>query len=116
MFNVNLKCCRSRKHESEARIDVAIRVANDYLRERVTMPARCNDDASAFGVVASGERLAPVSRAFRDCCSEGGNALEPKAWGEDTEHPWDQELRRHVLSTHGNVIRDLAETLLQRTI
>ena len=55
--------------------------------------------------VSGGGHLPPVSCAFAGCQWHGGGVCEERAFRDDPEHPWDQELRTHVLEAHaGNLV------------
>ena len=83
------------------------------LRDHPTLPADPRDAQVPWLDVASGGRLPPVSCAFKGCMWHGGGRVNVVSRQDDAEHPWDQELRGHILETHGEEIQRLASTILE---
>ena len=91
-------------------------LADVHIRDEVTMPAdpdnteqsMCRQDAQTGGW------LAPVSCAFRRCtwCVAAKASSSKTAYEDDPEHPWDQQLRAHVSSAHGDAIHGLARDIV----
>jgi hypothetical protein len=107
LFNVRMVSDRPRCTEPE-RMHVAARSLADHLRKHVTVPADWANPEKPFLDVAKGNRLPPVSCAFKDCRWHGGNERVTRAMREAAkddrtgtyEHPWDFQLRAHVLNDH----------------
>ena len=91
-------------------LDAAESLANK-LRNRPTMPAHPQDATRSWMDVTSGGRLPPVSCAFRGCSWYGGNKVKVIYARTDPEHPWDQELKQHVLSKHNQDITEASRNL-----
>ena len=110
MFGVKLRTERSRKTEQDLMLEAAEALASSFLRDHVTMPASCEDSRISFRDAESGGRLPPVSCGFQ-CCTftVSGRKSCRTAYEDDAEHPWDQELRTHVLEVHGADIRALMQ-------
>jgi hypothetical protein len=114
MFDVRLASERSRKTEPERLNAAATRLA-DQLRDHVTMPADLRDPERSYADTNSGKRLPPVSCAFKNCLWYGGDTPVTRSMREVAidkasgvyEHPWDFELRAHVLSNHGCEMEDI---------
>ena len=111
MFAIRTSTDRPRKPESDLLSESVERTAV-HLRDRVTMPANpANMELSITepDIVDSGARLPPVSCAFRKCGWKGGGETTDKCYRDDCEHPWDQQLREHVLAEHrGELLEDAA--------
>ena len=111
MFAIRTSTDRPRKPESDLLSESAERTAV-RLRDRVTMPANpTNMELSITepDIVDSGARLPPVSCAFRKCGWKGGGETTDRCYRDDSEHPWDQQLREHVLAEHrGELLEDAA--------
>ena len=114
MFDVRLASERPRKTEPEGHNAAAARLA-DRLRDHVTMPADLCDPEISCAEANSGNRLPPVSCAFKSGLWHAGEtpvtrsmrkAAIDKASGV-YEHPWDFELRAYGLSSHGCEMQDI---------
>ena len=76
------------------------------------MPADLENPEVSFADAGSGNRLPPVSCAFKKCCWTGGSVpvtrhMRQEAMDRDTgtyEHPWDFEIHRHILTDHRSVL------------
>ena len=81
------------------------------------MPAGTEDDTTEFWIekVKTGGRLPPVSCAFVGCTWCGGGACSAADLQDDPEHPWDQQLRKHVLSEHSEVIQSTSVSAFKGT-
>ena len=102
MFHIRTSPDRPRKPESDVRWETAERIAV-RLRGHVTMqanPANMELSITDPDIVDSGARLPPVSCAFRKCGWKGGGASSDTCYRSDCEHPWDQQLRQHVVVEH----------------
>ena len=88
----------------------AQRVAS-FLRAHPTMPADPADAQKPWLEVSGGGRLPPVSCAFAGCPWYGGHHCEDRLFRTDPEHPWDQELRAHVLEAHAGSIAEAGKDL-----
>lgn len=88
----------------------AQRVAS-LLRAHPTMPAEPADAEKSWLEVSGGGRLPTVPCAFGGCPWHGGSACEDWVFREDPEHPWDQELRTHVLDSHVGIIPEAGKDL-----
>ena len=73
------------------------------------MPADLADAQKPWLEVSGGGRLPPVSFPFAGCPWHGGHHCEDRAFRKDPEHTWDQELRTHVLATHGGSIAEAGQ-------
>ena len=106
MFGVRTQPDRTRKTEQDLMLAAAKTVADSFLRDHVTMPAKCEDGRISMTDADSGGRLPPVSCGFQ-CCTftVSGRKSCRSMYEDDGEHPWDQELRTHVLEVHGADIR-----------
>ena len=104
MFVIEVKEDRQRKPESDLRLEAANVVAAKHLRKVVTLPADPVNPTISFRDVESGGWLPPVSCAFRGCRWSGGGAVPEAAYRDDCEHPWDQQLKVHVQTDHGDTI------------
>ena len=110
MFAIRMLSQRDRKAEPDLLLDAAQKVADSCLRKRVTMPANPSDANESFEDADSGGRLPSVSCAFRGCnwsCSPA--RCSKLAYEDDSESPWDQELRKHVAETHGETLKILLQ-------
>ena len=76
------------------------------LREHPTMPADPQNQQKPWLRVSGGGHLPPVSCAFAECQWHGGRFCEEQAFRDYPEHPWDQELRTHVLDAHADGIAE----------
>ena len=113
MFQICVKEDRQLKTNADLRAEVAASLA-ERLRDHPTMPADPSDSKRPWLDVASGGRLPPVSCAFRGCSWHGGHAAVPSSFRDDPEHPWDQELRHHVLTQHAADIESAVKSRLLR--
>ena len=86
--------------------DVA-QALSKLLRPRPTMPPHPDDLTASWTDVSEAGRLPPVSCAFSGCAWTGGGTVTECARRDDSEHPWDQELREHVLKEHNNHFLEL---------
>ena len=112
MLDIRVRSERIRKPEADVLQEAAEEIAMHCLRDHVTMPADPNDMSVSLTLTASGGRLPPVSCAFRGCGWCGGGPSSRQAYEDDCEHPWDQQLREHVASTHGARLSELTSPLL----
>jgi hypothetical protein len=118
LFNVRVAPTRPRQTEPE-RMHVAAQSLAEHLRKHVTLPAHWADPKISYMDVKTGNRLPPVSCAFKECRWHGGNervtrAMRDAAKDETTgayEHPWDFQLRAHVLLDHAQVLESVLERL-----
>ena len=99
---------RVRKPESDLMMEAASEIAGTCLRDRVTMPADPSNPEVSLCDPNSGGRLPPVSCAFRGCTWQCDTHASQTASRDDCEHPWDQQLRKHVLSCHGSPLQSIA--------
>ena len=106
MFHVRVAGNRSRVHVHDLRLQVAERIA-EQLRAKPTVPANPENKLVPWTELQNGGRLAPVSCAFQGCCWQGGTSFNDESAQDDTEHPWDQQLRKHILDTHGGTLQRL---------
>lgn len=81
------------------------------LRAHPIMPADPADAQKPWLDVSGGGRLPPVSCAFAGCPWYGGHHCEGRVFRKDPEHPWDQELRTHVLAAHAGSIAEAGKDL-----
>lgn len=73
----------------------------------VIIPADPADSSKALTDASSGGKLPVISCAFQRCAWCGGCAIETRdeqACRDDPEHPWDQDLRDHILTQHSCAI------------
>ena len=100
MFRIRAETDPPRKPEPQRRMDAAARLA-EHLRARVTLPAEFEAETNVQAKLDSGDRLPPVSCAFKQCSwSVLGIPVTASDVREGSEHPWDRRLREHVLQTH----------------
>ena len=120
MFHISLKPQRPRKHLHDLYAEAAQLLADTQLRDRVTMPCHPDGRTQPWVSVGTGGRLPPVSCAFLKCAWHGGGAVSERALRDDPEHPWDQELRGHVLRQHATplatILRDTLKTSYDETL
>ena len=104
---------RPRKPEADLLLEAAQCIADECLRQHVTMPSDPKDAGAPLLDPDSGGRLPAVCCAFRECrwCVEPGPSTAA-ACEDDCEHPWDQLLREHVAKVHGSRMRALTEPSL----
>ena len=114
MFDVRVKEKRERKHVHDLWREVAAELARGHLRKHVTMPF-ATDATTEFWIdqVKSGGRLPPVSCAFVGCSWCGGSVFSDSDLQDDPEHPWDQQLRAHILSEHAAVIQSTSDAVFK---
>jgi len=111
MFGIKVLAGRSRKSEPDVLLEAAQQIATSSMREHVTLPGNPDNLDEAWEDLDSGGRLPPVSCAFRGCGWCGGGTTSEEALRHDFEHPWDQQLRNHVLSTHGRRMQEVVESV-----
>ena len=106
MFRIRTELDPPRKAEPQRRMDAAAKLA-EHLRARVTLPAAFETEANVQAKFDSGDRLPPVSCAFKQCpWSVLGIPVTAADVREGSEHPWDRHLREHVLQTHQQELLD----------
>ena len=112
LSSIRLREERPRRYEAELLSDAAESVANECLRDRVTLPPNPKKPAEPWTEVESGGRLPPVTCAFRNCtwhCNR--EKWDRKAvWEKYQEHPCDHALREHVLAAHDEELRARVES------
>ena len=114
MFGISVQPNRVRKPEADILLEAADLIANSCLRDRVTLPADPANLEVPWLDVATGGRLPPVSCAFRGCNWSGGGSSTEAEFRHDCEHPWDQQLRAHVLHAHSEQFFEELQLLLPR--
>ena len=112
MFQVSVTPDKPSLTRADSQAGAAALLA-ERLRDHPTLPADPANPDKAWHDVACGGRLPPVSCAFKGCCWHGGGRFEKSQLEEDPEHPWDQELRRHILKEHRVDIDTTAGSLVQ---
>ena len=106
MFRIRAETDPPRKPEPQRRMDAAARLA-EHLRARVTLPAEFEAETNVQAKLDSGDRLPPVSCAFKQCSwSVLGIPVTASDVREGSEHPWDRRLRDHVLQKHQQQLLD----------
>ena len=114
MFNITVKSERSRKHIHDLYLEVAEEIAHHCLRDHVTMPAHPKSSQDFWlETIKSGGQLPVVTCAFVGCNWYGGEAFSENALREDPEHPWDQQLRQHILNMHTDSIKSKAYSVFK---
>ena len=110
MFGVKLRMERLRKPEPDLLLEAAEMVAQNHLRDRVTLPADPDDATKSLSreIAQSGGWLAPVSCAFLGCNWNAPATSIKSQYEDDPEHPWDQHLRAHIASDHSHAIYEQA--------
>ena len=111
MFRVQARSDLCQRSRDDLLNQAAKRVAG-LLRDRPTMPTDGIDASKAWTDAACGGRLPGVSCSFRGCTWWGGGLVEEEACRDDPEHPWDQELREHVLTQHTDAVSAVVGELL----
>jgi len=113
MFGIRVRSERERKPEPDLLLEVVEEIATSCLRDHVTMPADPENANISVHDASSGGRLPVVSCAFRHCtwCIHAHESSKA-AYEDDPEHPWDQELRTHVLSEHSSTLTRITERIL----
>ena len=102
MFNIRLQDNRERKYESELLLEAAENLGG-LLREQVTLPPDREDATRAWTDIHRGGHLPAVTCAFSGCTwYAGAEAISAEKIRQFQEHPWDRELREHVLTSHRN--------------
>ena len=100
MFRIRAEPNPKRKSAPQRRLDAAEKLAR-CLRERVTLPHSFPTDGVIQDELNSGNRLPPVSCAFKHCSwNVSGIIAEATDVRASIEHPWDRHLRKHVLDHH----------------
>ena len=100
MFRIRAEPNPKRKSAPQRRLDAAEKLAQ-CLRERVTLPHSFPTDGVIQDELNSGNRLPPVSCAFKNCSwNVSGLIVEATDVRASIEHPWDRHLRKHVLDHH----------------
>ena len=114
MFGIRVRPERHRKSEQDLLLEAAEKVASMCLRSHVTVPADPDNTNLSLQGVSSGGRIPPVVCAFRGCtwCVLPRVSCQ-SAYEDDCEHPWDQELRNHVSSVHGSMIRNVVGEIIE---
>ena len=100
LFTIRVQKNRAKKYDFDCLLEAAAAVADTLLRAHVTLPPDPLRPDSSL-TFEQGERLPPVSCAMQVC----GVVLTlkkvtPEAVRSSVEHPWDDELRRHVITYH----------------
>ena len=106
MFQIKARSDLRNRSREDLLNEAAKRVA-DLLRDHPTMPADPKDSSKAWTDASRGGKLPVVSCAFQGCIWCGGRTLKARdeqACRDDPEHPWDQELREHILTQHADAI------------
>ena len=105
MFGIQVEANRERKPECDLMSEAAAAIAKQCLRDKVTLPCHPTDASTSWTDLDSGGNLPAVSCAFLGCRWCGSESASCDAeYYDDCEHPWDQELRHHVITTHGATI------------
>ena len=108
MFGIRVLPDRVRRPEPDLLLEATEKVASTCLRDHVTMPANPENPEISLQDAQSGGWLPPASCAFRYCTwSVAPKPSAKSAFETDPEHPWDQELRKHVASEHSSAIQSL---------
>ena len=102
----------------------AAQMLSQDLRVHVTMPADLSKPESSFTDASTGNRLPAVSCAFQRClwCSKAERVtaeMRQASKDEDTktyEHPWDFDLRLHVLDRHQEQLSKVCDAYKLRPI
>ena len=81
------------------------------LRSQPTVPPHPQNPKQSWQQLSCGGRLPPVTCAFQGCAWYGGRHVEDT---EDTshyaEHPWDEDLKNHILARHSDEIHRATKT------
>ena len=113
MFRIRAEPDPPRKPERQRRMDAAANLA-EHLRARVTLPAEFEAETNVQAKLDSGDRLPPVSCAFKQCTwSVVGIPVTAADVRGCSEHPWGRRLREHVLQTHQQELLDIVGDLDQ---
>ena len=103
LFRVSADKHRKRNPEHERMHLAAAAFAEKHLRRHVTLPPDLEGSAHLHAKLDSGERLDVVSCAVHECAWGCRTCLHDTAYAD--QHPYDLELRKHVLDQHGEALR-----------
>ena len=119
MFDVRVSSTQPRLTEPEANIKIAARIAAECLRQHVTCPPML-DNAEASWTDARGHRWPRITCACKSCVfrSEGTDISGvvdkdgDSEYRDHPEHPWDQELRLHILEEPAEAFQAIVKSIL----
>ena len=105
-FNANIREHDEEPFEHERLHRVSEALAQE-LTAHPTMPASMLESQGPEAVARSGMWLGTSACAFRGCKWQCTKLDFNDAQARDrADHPWDQELQKHVCGAHGHVIRE----------